>query len=83
MMARVSRRMGRRPGRPDTRAAILASAQKLFAGKGFDGVSVRAIAADAGVDPAMINHYFDGKEGLFQAAMDLPVRPAETMARML
>ncbi len=66
---------GRRPGAPDTRAQILASARALFAARGFGGTSVRAIAADARVDPSLVHHYFGSKDDLFVAALELPVDP--------
>jgi AcrR family transcriptional regulator len=68
---RVTR--GRRPGSPDTRAAILDAARSLFAEKGFTGTSVRAIATAAGVDPALVHHYFGTKDELFVAALALPI----------
>lgn len=64
---------GRRPGSPDTRAAILDAARELFAAGGFSGTSVRAVAAKAGVDPALVHHYFGTKDELFVAALALPV----------
>jgi AcrR family transcriptional regulator len=45
-------RSGRRPGKPQTRGAILEAARQLFAEHGFDKTTMRAIAAGAGVDPA-------------------------------
>src|SRR3954464_2966172 len=66
------RRRGRRPGGGDTRAALLDSARAVFAERGYEGATVRAIAERAGVDPAMVNHFFGGKEGLFIASLDLP-----------
>jgi AcrR family transcriptional regulator len=72
-MTRPSR--GRRPGAPDTRAAVLGSARASFAAKGFGGTTIRAVAADAGVDPALVHHYFGTKDDLFLAAMELPVDP--------
>ncbi len=66
---------GRRPGAPDTRAQILASARALFAARGFGSTSVRAIAADARVDPSLVHHYFGSKDDLFVAALELPVDP--------
>jgi AcrR family transcriptional regulator len=75
-MANVAR-SGRRKGSPDTREAILVSARSTFAGKGYDGASIRAIATDAGVDPALVHHYFGTKEQLFLATVDAPVDPAE------
>jgi AcrR family transcriptional regulator len=69
------RRRGRRPGGGDTRAALLDAARAVFAERGYDGATVRAIAERAGVDPAMVNHWFGGKEPLFVAALDLPADP--------
>ena len=66
---------GRRPGAPDTRAAILAAARTSFADKGFAGTTIRGIAATAGVDAALVHHYFGTKDDLFLAAMELPVDP--------
>ena len=68
-------RRGRRPGTPDTRTAILASARAAFAERGYDGASIRAVAAGAGVDPALVHHYFGTKEKLFVEVMGLPVDP--------
>jgi AcrR family transcriptional regulator len=72
MMAR-----GRRKGQPDTRTTILAAARTAFAELGYDGASIRRIAAGAGVDPALVHHYFGSKERLFTAALELPFDPAE------
>ncbi|MEZ5093165.1 TetR family transcriptional regulator [Nocardioides sp.] len=74
---------GRRPGAPDTRAAILDSARELFASGGFAGTSVRAVAAGAGVDPALVHHYFGSKDDLFVAALELPVDPRVIVAPAL
>ena len=77
-MTTVSR--GRRPGSPDTRAAILDAARALFAAGGLTGTSVRAVAARAGVDPALVHHYFGTKDDLFVAALALRVDPREVLA---
>jgi AcrR family transcriptional regulator len=69
--------LGRRPGRADTRGDIVDAAKRVFAGKGYDGASLRAIAREAGVDPALVHHYFDGKASLFVAAMALPFDPRD------
>ncbi|GAA4957630.1 TetR family transcriptional regulator [Actinoplanes utahensis] len=74
------RRTGRRPGNPDTREAILSAARGAFAEKGFDGASIRAIAAGAGVDPALVHHYFGTKDKLFLATMNAPVDPTDVIA---
>lgn len=63
---------GRRPGAPDTRAEILEAARSVFAENGYNRATIRAIAAEAGVDPAMIHHFFGTKEELFVATVDLP-----------
>lgn len=78
-MSRASRR-GRRPGAPDTRSAILDAAREHFAGAGFSGTTIRAVAADAGVDPALVHHYFGSKDELFVAALQLPVDPRVVLA---
>ena len=71
---------GRRPGSPDTRATILAAARTLFAERGFSGASIRAIAAEAGVDPALVHHYFGTKADLYAASLELPVSPMAFVA---
>jgi len=70
------KRSGRRRGSPDTRESILEAARQLFADKGFDATTVRAIAANAGCDAAMINHFFGTKEELFRATLQFPIDPA-------
>lgn len=72
-------RIGRRSGSPDTRAEILEAAQKVFGELGYDRATVRGIAAEAGVDPSLIYHYFGAKDALFAASIDLPIPPAETL----
>ena len=71
----IGTRRGRRPGRPDTKAAILAAARESFAAAGFGGTTIRAIATAAGVDAALVHHYFGSKEDLFVAALEFPVDP--------
>ena len=74
---------GRRPGSVDTRGQVLAAAREEFAAKGYDGASVRGIARVAGVDPALVHHYFGSKEKVFVAAMELPFDPAERLPLVL
>jgi AcrR family transcriptional regulator len=63
------------PRRSDTtREAIRAAARDRFAADGFQRATIRAIAADAGIDPAMVMRYFGNKEGLFAAAVTIDVR---------
>jgi AcrR family transcriptional regulator len=72
---------GRRPGESGTREAILEAARAAFADAGYDRATIRGIATAAGVDPALVLHYFGSKEGLFEAALELPVHPGEVFAR--
>ncbi|GIV01130.1 MAG: TetR family transcriptional regulator [Actinomycetota bacterium] len=74
---------GRRPGASGTREAILAAARSRFAELGYEGATIRAIAADAGVDPALVHHYFGTKEQLFAAAVGFPFVPSEVLAGAL
>lgn len=80
---RMSRGPGRRPGPTETREKILAEARALFAEKGYDGASLRAIARAAGVDPALVHHFFGNKEGVFVEAMRFPADPAVVLPRIL
>ena len=73
----------RRPGRPagssDTRDRILAGARELFARNGIRNTSIRAVAAAAGVDSALVHHYFGTKEKLFAAAVHIPIDPMDVI----
>jgi AcrR family transcriptional regulator len=69
------KRPGRPPGTSDTRERILNSARELFARNGIDKTPIRAIAKDAGVDPALVHHYFGTKTQLFAAAIHIPIDP--------
>lgn len=82
-MTPPARRTGRRGGDSGTREAILAAARKRFADLGYHGATIRGIAADAGVDPALVHHFFGTKERLFTAAMRLPVVPGELIGAAL
>ncbi|HEX6673584.1 MAG TPA: TetR family transcriptional regulator [Actinomycetes bacterium] len=79
MMART----GRRPGSSGTREAILRAATEEFGEHGYDGTSIRNVARRAGVDAALVHHYFGRKQDLFVASLDLPVNPADMAASML
>jgi AcrR family transcriptional regulator len=76
-------RSGRRPGNQDTREAILSAARDAFAERGYDAASIRLIAAAAGVDPALVHHYFGTKDQLFLDAMQLPLDPATIVAKVM
>lgn len=84
MTSEPERRRGRRPGGADTKAALMAAARAEFSVNGYDGATVRAIARRAGVDPAMVNHWFGGKEGLFaEVVLKVPFNPKELIAGIL
>ncbi len=82
-MIRLVARTGRRPGKPDTRLAILAAARDAFAESGYDSTSIRGIAAAAGVDPALVYHYFGNKDDLFRAAIQSPIDLGELVTEAL
>lgn len=78
-----SGRPGRRAGDSGTSEAILAAARSQFADHGYAGATIRAIAAAAGVDPALVHHFYGTKEALFAAAMRMPIVPSVVLAQAL
>ena len=76
-------RTGRRPGNGGTRERILGAARVHFARVGFEPTTVRAIAAEARVDPALVLHYFGSKQDLFRASVNFPIDPALVIPRLL
>jgi len=75
-------RTGRRPGQTQTREDILAAARKQFGERGYAGATIRGIAAEAGVNPALVHHFFGTKDQVFIAALNIPINPlalAETI----
>lgn len=70
-----ARRRGRPRGVSDSRARIIAAAVDDFGEKGYDGATIRSIAARAGVDSALVHHYFGTKADLFAEAVGIPLRP--------
>ncbi|MEC3958874.1 TetR family transcriptional regulator [Nocardia sp. CDC153] len=74
-------RSGRRPGNSGTKEAILDAARTRFAAVGFVKASIRSIASAAGVDPALVHHYFGTKHELFAAALKLPIDPNDILSR--
>ncbi|MDX6594450.1 MAG: hypothetical protein QOJ13_3646 [Gaiellales bacterium] len=77
-----TRRSGRRPGQTQTREAITTAARRLFAEAGYDRATIRGIATAAGVDPALVVHYFGSKETLFREVTKLPPGVADTIAHL-
>lgn len=74
---------GRRPGGSDTRGQVLAAAQRRFLADGYPGTTLRAVAADADVNVALISYYFGSKQGLFAAAMTLAISPSTVLTGTL
>jgi AcrR family transcriptional regulator len=66
---------GRRPGTRDTRAEIITAARAEFSDRGYTAATVRQVASRAGVDPALVYHYFTDKASLFVASLNLPADP--------
>jgi AcrR family transcriptional regulator len=81
----VSRRKktGRRPGRSRTREGILDAARRQFAEIGYDRTTIRSVAAEAAVDPALVLHYFRSKQQLFLEVVELPFEPAVVLPGLL
>ena len=79
----MTARGGRRPGESGTRDAIIAAARESFGSTGYSGTTIRGVASTAGVDPALVHHFFGNKQGLFGAAMELPFDPSVVVAGLL
>jgi AcrR family transcriptional regulator len=80
---RSRRRAGRPAGSPPNREAILAAAREQFTERGYESATIRGIAARAGVDPALVHHYYGSKADLFAAALQLPLNPREVLGDVL
>ncbi|MCS3781383.1 TetR/AcrR family transcriptional regulator [Tsukamurella ocularis] len=74
---------GRRAGVSTAKADILEAARELFAEVGYDRATIRAIAARAGVDVALVSYYYGNKKGLFRGVMSMPVDPEEIFTAAL
>jgi AcrR family transcriptional regulator len=73
---------GRRPGATQTRDAILQVARRRFAESGYDRPTIRAIAAEAGVAPGLVRHFFGSKQRLFALAVQTQPDPAQIAATL-
>lgn len=82
-MTEAARRGGRRAGQSGTREAILDAARTQFAERGFDRATIRGIATAAGVDPALVHHFFGTKDELFTSALELPFDAAAVLPELL
>jgi AcrR family transcriptional regulator len=81
--AAPSRRTGRRPGDARSRELILGAARRSFAATGYSATTIRAVATAAGVDPALVHYFFGTKDGLFAAAMELALSPAQVAEEVI
>ena len=73
--ATSGRGRGRPRGDTGSRAAILAVARRRFLAEGYDRVTLRSVADEAGVDVALVSYHFGSKKGLFGASLELPANP--------
>ena len=73
---------GRRPGTSGTREAILTAARRQFAERGYDRTSLRGIAREARVDPALVTHFFGSKQRLFVEVVELPFDPGQILPQV-
>lgn len=78
--ATTAKRRGRRQGEPVSRDAVLAAAKKRFAAEGYEKATLRAIARDAHVDPAMVLYLFGSKADLFRESLRLILDPEVLVA---
>jgi AcrR family transcriptional regulator len=76
-------RTGRRPGASSTRDDILEAARRLFAERGYQAATMRAIATEAGVDAALVVHFFGNKPALMAEAIEWPFDPEVEMPKLL
>lgn len=81
--ASPSRPRGRRPGDSGSRKAVLDAARVRFAADGYAAASIRKIAADAGVDAALVMRFYGSKDDLFAAAMVIPPETAQVLSGAL
>jgi AcrR family transcriptional regulator len=79
----TARRSGRRPGDARTKGAIAAAARRRFGQAGYEATTIRAIADEAGVDPALVLYFFGSKDGLFAASVDWPFDPAAELPAVI
>lgn len=80
--AKATRRRGRRQGEPVSREAVLAAAKLRFSADGYERTTLRAIADDAHVDPAMVLYLFGSKQDLFRESLRLIIDPQMLVAAL-
>ena len=74
---------GRRGGGADTRSLIQDAARRQFSELGYDRTSLRQVAQEAGVDPALVSHFFGTKEQLFRTVVGFPLNPSDGVAAVV
>ncbi|HZC73615.1 MAG TPA: TetR family transcriptional regulator [Jatrophihabitans sp.] len=79
----TGRSRGRPRGQSNTRETIAEAARRQFARNGYDRTTMRTVAAEAGVDPALVVHFFGSKQRLFVSVLDLPFDPAVVLPAVL
>jgi AcrR family transcriptional regulator len=79
----MARPSGRRPGDSGTREAIRRAAGRQFAARGYDRTTIRSVAQEADVDPALVRHYYGSKLGLFAQTVDMPVAVQDRLGEVL
>lgn len=79
----MNKSRGRPRGGSDAKDRILHAARQRFVERGYTGTTMRAIAADAKVDPALVSYHFTSKPGLFAATMALALGPSQVLAAAL
>jgi AcrR family transcriptional regulator len=83
VMNNAPRRRGRPAGTSGLKDRIVHIAAERFRSQGYAGTSLRSIAREAAVDPALLNYHFGSKHGLFVAAMELGLDPAHVLAEVI
>ena len=76
---RRRRNSGRRPGGQSSRGAVLDAARTCFARDGYEATTIRAVAANAGVDPSLVMQFYGSKDGLFHAVLEQQSTLSEKM----
>src|SRR5215467_5139003 len=82
MSSAPTKKTGRRPGSTETREQIAVAARSLFAEVGYERTTFRKIAVAAGVDPALVVHFYGNKDDLFREVMALPPVIADALERI-
>jgi AcrR family transcriptional regulator len=79
----VTGKRGRRRGGGNTSALVVEAAKRRFAADGYDATTIRSIAADAGVDSALVVRFFGSKSELFARVMHIPLEAPDALVRTL